>query len=245
MLSKRIVVASFGVATFGLAAVAEAGATVEFFTDPFLFEQALQQAGKLPKGSWDFAATNSQGPSAIVGFSDPLDINNPGPFDSVPLDNIRIQSNLNPQGQGGTNPRGPNGLVLVNARAFGLDNTAILANTFVDSFDIISGPPAGDNHTAMGMDVISLVPSGAPIHVTVFDKQDVEVGKLILPGTAQKQFVGLIMGGSKTIGRVNIYDVNPGNQGAEGVSNLEVYVPVPGAIALLGLAGLAGRRRRR
>ncbi len=108
------------------------------------------------------AATNSVGPSGVVGFSDPLNINNPGPFDSVPLDNITIRSNLNPQGQGGPNPRGPNALVLVNSPAFGLDNTAILSNTFVDSFDILSGPPAGDNHTAMGTDVISLAPSGGP-----------------------------------------------------------------------------------
>ena len=92
------------------------------------------------------------GPSGVVGFSDPLNINNPGPFDSVPLDNITIQSNLNPQGQGGPNPRGgPNALVLVNAPVFGLDNTAILADTFVDSLDIISGLPAGDNHTASGL----------------------------------------------------------------------------------------------
>ena len=225
MVCKRMIVRSFGLATFALAAVAGADGTVQFFTDPALFDAAVRQAGKVSKGKWDFAATNSVGPSGVVGFSDPLNINNPGPFDSVPLDNITIQSNLNPQGQGGTNPRGPNGLVLVNAPAFGLDNTAILANTFVDSFDILSGPPAGDNHTALGMDVISLAPSGAPIHVTVFDKQDVEIGKLILPGTDQKQFVGLIMNGGKTIGRVNVYDVNPGNEGAEGVSNLEVYLP--------------------
>ena len=245
MVSKRIVVASLGL--FGLAGMVYADGTVEFFTDPGLFDAALEAAGKVSKGKWDFAATNSQGPSAILGFSDPLNINNPGPFDSVPLDNITIQSNLNPQGQGGPNPRGPNALVLVNAPAFGLDNTAILANTFVDSFDILSGPPAGDNHNAMGMDVISLVPSGAPIHVTVFDKQDVEVGKLILPGTDQKQFVGLIMNGGKTIGRVNIWDTGSEPQlGVEGITQLEVFVPAPAALALLGLVGLiAGRRRRR
>ncbi len=250
MVSKRLVVGSFGLATLGLAAIAGTDGTVQFFTDPALFDAAIQQAGKVSKGKWDIDATHSQGPCSAIGFDDPLDINNPGPFDVVPLDNITIQSNMNPQGQGGPNPRGPEALVLVNAPAFGLDNTALLANSFEDSFDIISGVPAGDNHTAMSMDVTGL-PTGAPVHVTVFDKQDIEVGKLVLPGPARtalgphKQFVGLIMNGGKTVGRVNIYDVNPGNNGAEGVSNLEVYVPVPGAIALLGVAGLVGRRRRR
>ena len=110
-----------------------------------------------------------------------------------------------------------------------------------------SGVPNKDNHTAMSIDVISLVPSGLPIHVTVFDKQDVEVGKLILPGIGQKQFVGLIMGGGKTIGRVNVWDSGRGQDGGpEGITQLEVFVPAPAALALLGMAGLvAGRRRRR
>ncbi len=105
MVNRRIIVGSFGL--FGWAGLVYADSTVDFFTDPALFDAALQAAGKVSKGKWDFAATNSQGPSATIGFSDPLDINNPGPFDKVPLDNITIQSNLNPQGQGGTNPRGP------------------------------------------------------------------------------------------------------------------------------------------
>ncbi len=63
-------------------------------------------------------------------------------------------------------------------------------------------------------------------------------------GTAEKRFVGLIMGGGKTIGRVNVYDVSPGGNGAEGITQLEAFVPAPAALALLG-AGLIGSRRRR
>ena len=77
-------------------------------------------------------------------------------------------------------------------------------------------------------------PSGAPIHVTVFDKNDIEVGKLVLPGIGQKQFVGLIMNGGKAIGRVNIWDEGGGpNQGAEGITQLEVFVPAPAALPCL------------
>ncbi len=246
MASKRMIVGSFGLATLGLAAIAGADGTVQFFTDPALFDAAIQQAGNVSKGKWDIDASHSQGPCGPHLIDDPLDITNRFPFDEVPLDNVTIQSNLNPQGKGGPNPRGENALVLVPCPCFGLDTSAVLANFFVDSFDIISGPPAGDNHTAMSMDVVSLAHSGMPIHVTVFDKDDVEVGKLVLPGTDQEQFVGLIMGGGKTIGRVNIYDIHPSDSGAEGITQLEVFVPAPAALALLGMAGLiAGRRRRR
>ncbi len=34
-------------------------------------------------------------------------------------------------------------------------------------------------------------------------------------------------------------------EGFEGISQLEVYVPAPGALALLGIAGLIGTPRRR
>ncbi len=249
MASKRMIVGSFGLATLGLAAIAGADGTVQFFTDPALFDAAIQQAGKVSKGNWDIDATHSVPPDEVHFFDDPLDITIGFPFDEVPLDNVTIQSNLNPQGQGGPNPRGENALVLIVGPSFGLgnDQSAIVANFFVDSFDIISGPPAGDNHSAMSMDVVSLQPSGAPIHVTVFDKNDVEVGKLILPGIGQKQFVGLIMGGGKTIGRVNVWDSGGGpGVGAEGITQLEVFVPAPAALALLGMAGgLLGHRRRR
>ena len=47
MVSKRIVVASLGV--FGIAGLVCADGTVDFFTDPGLFEAALSAAGKVSK----------------------------------------------------------------------------------------------------------------------------------------------------------------------------------------------------
>ena len=82
MLSRRLFVGSVGL--LGLAGVVGADSTVQFFTDPDLFEAAIQAANTASEGKWDFAATNSQGPSAVVGFSDPLNFANPGPFNSVP-----------------------------------------------------------------------------------------------------------------------------------------------------------------
>ena len=75
-------------------------------------------------------------------------------------------------------PQGVDGLAFAHPGNFGIENNALVANTFIDSFDIISGPPAGDNHTAMALDLVSLAgPLPTTIHITVYDKQDNELAK--------------------------------------------------------------------
>ncbi|MHC4209606.1 MAG: hypothetical protein ACYSWT_07810 [Planctomycetota bacterium] len=190
----------------------------QFFDDSGAFDAALGAAGKIPKGDW--ACQNNQGPSAILGFTSPLNINNPGPYDPGPmLDNLTFQSNQNPFGIPDTNPTATNDLVLVNAPGFGLSGNAVLGNYFVDSFDILSGPPAGDNHTALGMTVVSLLGGGGPLTVTVFDKNNTVIGQHDVPGGGPEQFVGILA--PDTIGRVNVYDQS---DGAQGITNITAYV---------------------
>ncbi len=128
----------------------------------------------------------------------------------------------------------------------GIDNNWLGANVFPDSFDIISGPPAGDNHTAMALDIMQLPGFGFPppiFHITVYDKKDQEKGKIEIPWEeGQKLFLGILMIDEHTIGRVDIWDIMGG---PEGISQIEAFVPAPGALALLGVAGLLGTRRRR
>ena len=90
---------------------------------------------------------------------------------------------------------------------------------------ILSGSPAGDNHTAMAVEVIDILPSpGGTIHVTVFGESGGLVGQLTLPALDEKQFVGILTGGELTIGRVNLWDdLGQSSQGAEGISSIEVY----------------------
>jgi hypothetical protein len=222
-----------------------------FFSDPGAFFGALEANNKVSKGFWDMNP-NNVGPNFIGGFADPLNINNiPTLADGTPfwdaetmLDNVTFQSNLDPQGGQGPNPRGANGLAFATPPFFGIKNNVLVANTFVDSFDILSGPPAGDNHTAMALNVVALASGGAPIIITVWDKNGehqtkFEVGPL---GDADNAVVGILALDGRTIGRVNIYDPSGG---AEGMSAIEVFIPAPGSLALLGLSGLFVRRRRR
>ena len=86
-----------------------------------------------------------------------------------------------------------------------------------------SGLPVDANHTAMAFNVVVLAGGDMPIHVTVWDKNEQNSVKGILPpmDTSDKAFVGILATNGMTIGRVNIYDI--GN-GAEGISAIEVFV---------------------
>ncbi len=59
------------------------------------------------------------------------------------MDNVTFQSNVGPNPQPPIpNPRGVDGLVFAN-NLLNYDNNILIANIFVDSFDILSGPPTG------------------------------------------------------------------------------------------------------
>ncbi|MCZ6851159.1 MAG: hypothetical protein O7F17_05915, partial [Planctomycetota bacterium] len=205
------------------------------------------------------------------------------------LDNVTFQSNLGPNPQAPLpNPGGIDNVVFATPGFADNDNNVLVTNFFPDSFDIISGPPAGDNHTAMALEIFSTLGAGpGPVFVTVFDKNDQPVGKIkldivvnpppsgdccvdhfpglgcedpvceasvcaadpfccdtgwdsfcaddaaanpacdCLPGPAKKAFLGIIMKGNLTIGRVNLFDLGGG---AEGISKIIVYSDSPGIL---------------
>ena len=250
MKKRMVVLGSFAALAVSSAALGD----FVFFTDPGEFFAAIEAAGKVSKGFWDFKP-NNVGDGFIGGISDPLNFQNlptdpaGNPiWDSMPLDNIQFQSNLNPFGEGGPNPRGINALAFATPPFFGIKNNILVANQFVDSFDILSGVPVGDNHTAMALNVVSLASDGGDVVVTVWDKNEEHKTQLVLPGPwndTEKRFVGILAADARTIGRVNIYDTTGGFFGAEGISAIEVFIPTPGSLALLGLGGLFIRRRRR
>ncbi len=110
-----------------------------------------------------------------------------------------------------------------------LNNNTLTANFFVDSFDIISGPPAGDNHTAIAFDVLTNPGFAFPppvFHISVYDKNDAEIGKFVINGVkGQKNFIGILSKDpAVTIGRVDIWD---SNGSSEGIREIWAYENVP------------------
>ena len=92
----------------------------------------------------------------------------------------------------------------------------------MDSFDILSGPPAGDNHTAMALEIITASSGGGGIFVTVHDMNEEPVGKIDIDVASEEQaFLGIVMEDGLSIGRVNLYDPT---DGAEGISVITVYL---------------------
>ncbi len=245
---KKLLVPTVACAAFGIAGAAHGDFL--FFLDPGEFQAAIDAAGKVSKGFWDFKP-NNVGPDFIGVLDDPvnyLTVGNSGFWDEMPLDNIQFQSNLDPQGGDGPNPRGVGGLRFATAPFFDLENNILVAGFFAHSFDILSGVPVDANHTAMALNVVSLAGDGvSPVHVTVWDKNEENQTKLILPplGNSDKAFVGILATGDMTIGRVNIYDTVGNDGGVEGISSIEVFIPAPGSLALLGVSGLFVHRRRR
>jgi hypothetical protein len=215
------------------------GEPVNFFEDPFLFDLEVIAQGKFTKGIWNFKEDHLL-PGEWRNLDDILDINThpinaPGVWDDgvvnlwpPEIDNVQFSSNLNPQGP--FVPHGLTGLWYGKPGAVPeLTNNALVANWFIDSFDIISGPPAGDNHTAMGLELIGLDVDGIPdivnFHISVYDKNDVEIGKHVITAIqGEKPFLGIITKDPAiTIGRVDIWD----ELGfAEGISAIALYTQV-------------------
>ena len=222
------------------------------------WDEALEAQGKVLKASFNFDDLDFSGnPAGFFRMDDPLDSggshggNSAGeiPPGFIP-DNVVIQSNLDPFGEFGPNPRGIEGLAGVNAGWEGTStNNAVLPNTNPDSLDII----LAGRKTAVDLDVVNFGDTAGEgfdirgvrlLSITVYDVNDqllVTFGDLDAPQAGGHRYGLLAMGGD-TIGRINIYG-DTGFEGLYGLANF--YVPAPGALALLGLAGLIGTRRRR
>ena len=91
-----------------------------------------------------------------------------------------------------------------------------------------------------GADSVST--SDGSFYVTPDDAQGAEVGGRVLIAQFTSSWTTIPTSWERSACRVRIADGS--NWGAESVS-YDFALPAPGALALLGLAGIAGRRRRR
>lgn len=207
--------------------------------DPFLNAVAANGYYQESQTAWHLLAD-----WGITGMDGPVDTNtengviHPG---DIPW-NLAFDSNLSPWGIPAPAGRGPggNGLVGVGpAAGFGNPSNALLANYFVDSFDIFVTEGCCK---AMAVNALTLLGSNS-VDITVFGPNEVVLGATGGPAPPGGHWYGILMTPDQPcIQRVNIYDVGGG---AEGVMEVIKYVPGPGVLALFGLAGLVGTRRRR
>ncbi len=237
---------------------------VQFYTDPVAFDLALVQAGKVPQTFWNFDPHDLP-PAVAVPLDDLLDINSHGldpddPWTTVEgdnlwppaVDNVQFSANEFPQ-QKQFQPHGIDGLAFATPGFAGNNNNVLVANNFYDSFNIISGPPAGDNHTAIGVEVVNFFVPDPLIVVTVFDKEGLAQGtfELLVP-QGQKAFLGILRKDRETIGRVDIWSPAGGFEGISAISlwqnpelcpwdiNGDGVVNIVDLIALLGAWGPGG-----
>ena len=93
-----------------------------------------------------------------------------------------FSSNTNPQGQ--WEQGGPGAMRYLKPGSVpDINNNALTSYMLPGSFDIISGPPANHNHTAMALDLVSWDDNPdfnfVTYHVTVFDKTEQPIGKYV------------------------------------------------------------------
>ena len=199
----------------------------DFFFDQAEFEAAVEAAGMILKGVEDADWPGVPACSVTV-TNDPIDVNGNepgwyGPGDIT--DNLSFQSNVLGCAADVPAPAGDNAMVLFTVGLVGAADDGLATNFFANSFDILSGVPNPENHTAMSMIIITAL-GGSTVEVTVFDKDNVNLGTVTgVPApftfTSSGGFFGIIMPPGVTIGRVNICDLN---LGVEGVFEVTVYV---------------------
>ncbi len=158
-------------------------------------------------------------------FDGPLTSEGSGPIPPgfIP-DGITLDSNLVPWGDGGPSTRGPggNGLAGVGPSAqFGVASNSVVANWYVDSFDIIFTPcefrTSTDGVTALVFTGVSIIGSDN-MDIVVYDSAgDQGVGWFpAVDAPHAGHTYGLLAIGT-FIGRVNVYDEEHETYGAEGL----------------------------
>jgi hypothetical protein len=229
---------------FAIPALASAGNGVFFFNDRNAFEAAAAGAGKFMKGIEDFEESSLPA-GQIVGVDDPLDATtdndwfNPGDIEF----NLRIQSNTGGANSSVLSPHGASGLALQSAGFAGAVSDNVVANFFVDALDLIF---LTQDKTAVGFNTILFAGASTSIRIDVYNTGNALIGSTVVAGNAAgTDFLGAQASAGQFIGRINIFDLAGG---AEGADNIEMWtaVPEPASIVAIGfgLALILGLRRR-
>jgi len=190
-----------------------------FFTDKAAFESAAGAQICLE----DFEESTLPG-NGVAGVDDPLESGTPNtnyPNGLEGCDGMAIQSNLDADCASSANPRGVTGLAIASAGFQGAASDIVVANFFVDSWDMIltTQDPVG----AVGANTLALL-GGNTVDVCVFDANDVLLGSQTFSAdVGGTNFMGVISD-SDAIARINVFDTAGG---AEGLDNITLHLGGP------------------
>ncbi|CAG1003070.1 hypothetical protein PHYC_03039 [Phycisphaerales bacterium] len=243
---------TLAVVVAALAAPLAMGGNIVFFTDHQLFTEYNQLAGKSMKGMEDFEES-SAGPGEKHPFPNPLQYGVPRPTfpNGINSTNLIIQTNITPGPNPPTlNPSGDDRALWVNGAGFiGSNSIKVGTDEFLynrfSSLDLIF---TSHDKTGIGLEVSTYAGFNAGhggFDMAIYD----QIGNIIgtyhvdpAPPEPNKSFFGVWS--ATPIGRVNIWGIFAVPQ-PFAVDNIEMWVPAPGAGALLAMGGLLAARRRR
>ncbi|NIP54184.1 MAG: DUF11 domain-containing protein, partial [Gammaproteobacteria bacterium] len=161
------------------------------------------------------------GPGSIIGCPAPFNstTNNSCFATGTIIPGVNFQDNpLNGSGGGSAN-----GLAVVGTGAFGNASPTVVANTFVDLFEVVFDAPEPN---AVGMDLVDYL-SAQTLNITIYDTSDVQIGATTGAATNNEgSFFGVYS--AAPIGRITLEAPNNSGDGAEGVDNFSFGVVAGG-----------------
>ena len=199
-----------------------------YYDNQAAFETAMSNAGNV----LDFVETfeeNTGDPANVFTLDPVLTFGVPNGVFPTGLD----APNLTVTTQGATE------LVLLTENFLSNPSDIVGPNTFAENGVLqFSGDMVG-----VGFDLWILANNGGSMGVQIYDVAGALLDEIVISTPGELSYFG-VQSTSDAIGSIITFDA-VGDSAGELFDNVAMYtVPSPGAIALLGLAGLAGRRRR-
>lgn len=189
------------------------------------------------RGDWDLAAPGlpcedfeeGLGIPGVVGAPAPLNASTSNPYFSPGeiLPGIEFRDNPLNGGKDGL------GLAYVAAGFAGNPSITVVANTFVDMYEIVFSPPV----TSAGMDLQSFF-TGASLEIRMYDASDIQFGLANGTSSPAGTFWGFVS--TTPVGRLTFLHPAVSGDGAEGVDNICFGdgAPAPSLLAIPTLSGV-------